>query len=69
MDLLVPADGVLQPLFLRETQHRFNLRAYVSLADSLVQVSHKYDGGNLLHQGAILCLQVGKRSFRKLLAF
>ncbi len=69
MDLLIPADGVLQPLLLRETQDSFNLRADVSLAHPLVQVGHEYNRGNLLYQRPVFRLQVGKRSFCRLSGF
>ena len=64
MNLLVPAHRVFQPFTLGKTQRRFNLRAHVGFADSLVQVGHEHDGGNLLDQSAIFRFQIYRRGFR-----
>ena len=63
MNLLIPAHRIFEPLALRKTQRRFNLRAHVRFADSLIQVGHEDDGGNLLNQSAVLCLHVQQRRF------
>ena len=66
MDLRIPANRILQPLFLRETEHGFDLRTDVGFADRLVEIGHEHDCGNLLDQGAVLRLQVGQREIQSL---
>ena len=56
MNLLVPPHGILKPLALRETQSRFDLRAYVGFADTFIQVSHEHDRGYLLNESPVLRL-------------
>ena len=58
VDLLIPAHRVFQPFTLGKTQRCFNLRAYVSFADSLVQVGHEHHSGNLLQQSAVFRFQI-----------
>ena len=58
MDVLVPAHRIFQPLFPREAQRRFDLRADVRLADTAVEIGHEDDGGNLLEQRAVFGFKV-----------
>jgi len=60
MDVPVPADGILQPLFLRKTQRGFDLRADVGFADSAIEICHEHHCGNLLYQRAIAGLDIGQ---------
>src|SRR5580704_938899 len=58
MDVSIPADWILQPLFLRKTQRGFNLRTDVRLADAPIEIRHEHHGRNLFDQGAISGFQV-----------
>ena len=60
MDLLVPANRVFQPFRLRKSQRLFDLRADVGLANSLVQVGHENNGGNLVEQRPVARLDIGR---------
>ena len=57
MDLLVPANRILQPFFLRKSERRFDLRTHIGFADSLIQVRHEHHGGNLIEQDPVARLQ------------
>ena len=61
MDVVVPADRVLQPLRLGEPHDLLDARAHVRLADAAVEIGHEHHGRHLLHQGPVLGLQVRKR--------
>src|ERR1700685_653311 len=60
MNLLIPADGIFQPLFLREAERGLNLRTDIRLADSTIQVGHENNRGNLFDQGTIDRIDVGQ---------
>jgi hypothetical protein len=60
MDLLVPADRILQPFVSRESQRYFNVRADVGLPDALVEVGDEDDGGELFNEGAVSGFGVGR---------
>src|ERR1700733_13420771 len=58
MDVLVPANGVLQPLLPRVSQRCLDLRTDICLTDATIQIDHKDYSGNLFQKRAILGLQV-----------
>ena len=53
MNLVEPADGVVEPFGLREAEHGLDLRADVSLADALIEEGHEDDRRNLLDEDAV----------------
>jgi hypothetical protein len=59
MYLPVPADWVIQPLFLRETQRRFDLRTDVGFTEGTVKVGDEDHRRNLIHQDAVHLLATG----------
>ena len=61
MDVVVPADRILQPFGLGEAHDLLDARAHVGLADAAIEIGHEDDGRHLLHQGPVLGLQVGQR--------
>lgn len=63
MNLLVPAHGILEPFTLGKSQRRFDLGTYAGLADSLVQLGHEHDSGDLLDQGGVFRLHNQQRGF------
>ena len=63
MDLLIPHHRILKPFRLREPQCRLNLRAYVRLADTTVQVRHEHDRRKLLEQRPVLGFQIRELCF------
>jgi len=58
MDVPVPANRILQPFFLGKTERRLDLRTDISLADATIEIGHKHDGRNLLHERAVPGLQI-----------
>ncbi len=74
MDLVVPADRIFQPLLLRESQRRFDLRADIRFADAAIQIRHEHDRRHLLEERAVSRLEdrgvirqflVGRRGARR----
>ena len=63
MNLLIPANGIFQPFFLRKTESRLDLRTDIGFTDSPVQVSHENHGGNLLDQSTIDRIGLGQMLF------
>ena len=61
VDVVVPADRILQPLRLGEPHDLLDPRAHVGLADAAIEVGHEDDRRHLLHQRAVLGFQVGQR--------
>ena len=53
MEARVPKDGVFQPFFLREPEHRLDLRADIELVAAAVQCGHEGDRRDLLHERTI----------------
>src|SRR3984885_12906625 len=53
MNLLIPANGIFQPFFLRKTESRLDLRTDIGFTDSPLQVSHENHSGDLLDQSTI----------------
>ena len=65
MHLSIPANRVLQPLFLRKAQHLFDLRTHVGFANAIVQRSHEHNSGELLDQSAVFRLHVRERGLSR----
>src|SRR5579872_341527 len=63
MDLLIPANGIFQPFFLRKTQAGFNLWTHIGFSDASVQVGHENDCRNLLDQSAVDSVNVRQLLF------
>ena len=61
MDVVVPADGILQPFRLGEPHDLLDAGAHVGLADAAIEVGHEDHGGHLLDEGPVLGLDVGQR--------
>src|ERR1700686_4417747 len=53
MNLLIPANGIFQPFFLRKAQAGFNLWAHIGFSDASVQVGHEDDCRYLLDQSSV----------------
>src|SRR5579859_7721398 len=60
VNLVVPANRIFQPLFLRETESGLDLGADVSLADTAIEICHENNSGDLLYQRAVSGFKVGK---------
>ena len=60
MDVVVPADRILQPFRLGEPHDLLDARAHVSLADAAIEIRHEDHRGHLLDEGAVLGLDVGQ---------
>jgi hypothetical protein len=53
VNLVVPANRIVQPFLTRESKYLFDLRADISLTDASIQIGHKDHGGDLLHKHAV----------------
>src|ERR1700685_3461037 len=53
MNVLVPADRVLQPLVGRKPKRILDLRTYVGFTAALVEIGHEDNGRDLIQQCAI----------------
>ena len=60
MDVVVPADRILQPLRLGEPHDLLDARTHVGLPDAAIEVRHEDHGGHLLDEGPVLGLDVGQ---------
>jgi hypothetical protein len=58
MDLLVPADRVVEPFFLCKAERLFDLRADVRFTETLVEEGYKNDRRDLLDEDAIYVRQL-----------
>src|SRR5579871_503000 len=63
MDLLVPAHGIIQPLFLGEAERLLDMRTDVSFAQAAIKHRHEDDCRNLLDQHTVTGFQGGRSAF------
>jgi hypothetical protein len=57
--LLIPADRIVNPFFLRESERCFNVRTHVDFSNSFIQIRLENDRGNLFHQRPIAEFRIG----------
>jgi hypothetical protein len=60
MDVVIPANRIIEPFFTCESKHLFDLRADVGFAHTTVQKSHENHSGNLLDKDAVSVLDAGE---------
>jgi hypothetical protein len=53
MKLRVPEERVFQPLFLRKSEQRLDVRADVNFVVTFAEDGHERNGGNLFDEGAV----------------
>ena len=58
MDLLIPANRIFQPFLLRKAERGFDLRTHIGFADTLIQIRHEHDRGNLIEQDPVSGFEV-----------
>jgi hypothetical protein len=64
MDLPIPANRIFQPFLLRKAERRFDLRTHIRFANTLIQVRHEHDRGNLIEQDPVSGLEARPRIWR-----
>jgi hypothetical protein len=63
VNLVVPANWIVEPLFLRKSKNLLKVRTDVGFAKTPVKVGHENDRGNLLNEYLISRLQARWRAF------
>ena len=69
MNVLIPANWILQPFFSRISEGCFNLRAHIGFADSPIEMRHEDHCRYLLQQCAVFVLKVWRIRRRRLRVF
>ena len=65
VNVLIPANRILQPFFTRISEGRFNLRAHIRFTDAPVEISHENNRRYLLQKGAVFGLKVWSVRIRR----
>ena len=65
VNVLIPANRILQPFFPRISEGRFNLRAHIRFTDTPVEMGHENNRRYLLQKGAVFRLKVWSVRIRR----